>query len=188
MYCLSCRVYMTTNLSNANSNVNNDSPPPSLLHTNTPLKPPTTPSTQKKTKNKKPSHHHLKPRQPSVIEIERAIGAGRFRDADHRHASLTSSYIFISHIYMNLEEEKDVKFDMSMMSFPGKFEGSLQRQLRESGEWVTDRTEKRFRLSGKMILKITVLWILPIWTLSLLLASGVIKLPFSNQFLDQLIM
>lgn len=100
MYCLSCRVYMTTNLSNTNSNVNNDSPPPSLLHTNTPLKPPTTPSTQKKTKNKKPSHHHLKPTQPSVIEIERAIGAGRFRDANHRHASLTSSYIFISHIYM----------------------------------------------------------------------------------------
>lgn len=61
-------------------------------------------------------------------------------------------------IFRDLEEEKDAKFDMSMMSFPGKFEGSLQRQLRESGEWVTDRTEKRFRLSGKLFLQIWVFY------------------------------
>lgn len=52
-------------------------------------------------------------------------------------------------IIRDLEEEKDAKFDMSTMSFPDKFEGSLQKQLREVGEWMTDRTEKRFRLSGK---------------------------------------
>lgn len=33
-------------------------------------------------------HRRLpKPRRPSVIEIERAIGAGRFRDADPRQVS-----------------------------------------------------------------------------------------------------
>ncbi|XP_010101961.2 probable NAD(P)H dehydrogenase subunit CRR3, chloroplastic [Morus notabilis] len=174
MSCLSCCVYMTTN--NSNPNTNNDSPPPnSLLQTNTttPLKPPTDLTKQNNKKQKKHHHHHHhKPRQPSVIEIERAIGAGRFRDADPR----------------DLEEEKDAKFDMSTMSFPDKFEGSLQKQLREVGEWMTDRTEKRFRLSGKKILKVTFIWLLPIWTLSLLVASGAIKLPFSNQFLDQLIM
>ncbi|KDO64586.1 hypothetical protein CISIN_1g0304702mg, partial [Citrus sinensis] len=40
----------------------------------------------------------------------------------------------------------------------------------------------------KGILMVVFKWILPMWTLSLLVASGVIKLPFSMPFLDDLIM
>lgn len=110
-----------------------------------------------------------KPKQPSVIEIERAIGAGRFRDADNS----------------DLEEESDAKFDMSMMNF-SKFEGPVEKQLRETGEWVTNQTERGFRSNGKNILKFVFLWILPLWAFSLLVAAGTIKL--NIPLLDDLIM
>ncbi|XP_022985001.1 probable NAD(P)H dehydrogenase subunit CRR3, chloroplastic [Cucurbita maxima] len=112
-----------------------------------------------------------KPRRPSVIEIERAIGAGRFRDADPR----------------DLEEDRKAAFDMFLMSFTGKYEGALMKKLRETGEWVTDQTETKFQASGKSFLLFTFQWVLPIWAFSLLVASGVIKLPFNTPFLDQLL-
>lgn len=73
-----------------------------------------------------------KPRRPSVIEIERAIGGGRFRDADPR----------------DLEEDRKATFDMFLMNFTGKYEGPLMKKLRETGEWVTDQTETKFQASG----------------------------------------
>uniref|UniRef100_A0A9I9E0D5 NAD(P)H dehydrogenase subunit CRR3, chloroplastic n=1 Tax=Cucumis melo TaxID=3656 RepID=A0A9I9E0D5_CUCME len=75
----------------------------------------------------------LNPRRPSVIEIERAIGGGRFRDADPR----------------DLEEDKKAAFDMFLMSFTGKYEGPLMKKLRETGEWVTNQTETKFQASGE---------------------------------------
>lgn len=42
--------------------------------------------------------------------------------------------------------------------------------------------------AAKQILMVTFLWVLPTWTLLLLVASGVLKLPFSIPFLDNLIM
>jgi len=43
-------------------------------------------------------------------------------------------------------------------------------------------------IAGKPVLMFTIQWILPIWIMSLLVACGVIKLPFSIPFLDDLIM
>ncbi|XP_008464703.2 probable NAD(P)H dehydrogenase subunit CRR3, chloroplastic isoform X1 [Cucumis melo] len=114
----------------------------------------------------------LNPRRPSVIEIERAIGGGRFRDADPR----------------DLEEDKKAAFDMFLMSFTGKYEGPLMKKLRETGEWVTNQTETKFQASGKWFLLFTFQWVLPFWALSLLVASGVIKLPFNTPFLNELLM
>ncbi|PON87378.1 hypothetical protein TorRG33x02_168700 [Trema orientale] len=172
-------IYMARNLPNTtNSNGSGSgsgsgsasaSPPPLQTHTlrmrvKSPS-PTAPPDDAPLTTSKKPHRRHApNPRQLSVIEIERAIGAGR-----------------------DLEEEEDAKFDISMLNFPGKFEMPLQKRIRESSEWITDRTERAIRLSGKRILMVTIMWILPIWTFSLLVASGAIKLPFSNQFLDHLI-
>lgn len=52
--------------------------------------------------------------------------------------------------FRDLEEQKNAKFDMSMMNFPSKFEGPVEKKLRETGEWVTDKTEKSFRLNGNI--------------------------------------
>lgn len=49
----------------------------------------------------------------------------------------------------DLEEERDAKFDMSMMNF-SKFEGPVEKQLRETGEWVTNQTERGFRSNGNL--------------------------------------
>ncbi|KAM6589163.1 hypothetical protein CsatA_011768 [Cannabis sativa] len=153
---------ITKNISNSNSNTNGSSPSPSDS-----LKSLTQ-------QNNKPQNLNprRRPQQPSVIEIERAIGAGRFRDADPRE----------------LEEDKNTKFDVTMMNFPGKFEHPLQKKIQESAERITEQSERTFRLNGKKILMFTFMWLLPIWTFSLLVASGLIKLPFTNQFLDQLIL
>ncbi|XP_015895430.1 probable NAD(P)H dehydrogenase subunit CRR3, chloroplastic [Ziziphus jujuba] len=145
----------------------NHSPPPVQTHHS--LKPTTTILPSKTMEKKKKPQ---KPRQPSVIEIERATGAGRFRDTDSRE----------------LEELKDAKFDMSLMNFPGKFEGPLEKKLRETGEFMANQSERGFRSSSKKILIFAFKWMLPVWTLLVLVASGAIKLPFSSPFLDQLIM
>lgn len=42
--------------------------------------------------------------------------------------------------------------------------------------------------SGKKFLMFVFQWVIPIWTLSILVASGLIKLPFSTPFLDDLLM
>ncbi|KAI5353320.1 hypothetical protein L3X38_006213 [Prunus dulcis] len=80
-----------------------------------------------------------------ALEVEEAglaiSAASRFRDADPR----------------DLEEQKNAKFDMSMMNFPSKFEGPVEKKLRETGEWITNKTERGFRLSGKKILNLSFL-------------------------------
>ncbi|CAN6727845.1 unnamed protein product [Malus baccata var. baccata] len=175
MCSLSSCLSLTKNLAHASlSSDNNDSPqppPPPSLQANT-TKPPlpsrnNTPTTLRK---KQQNQLQRKRRQPSVIEIERAIGGGRFRDANPK----------------DLEEQKNAKFDMSMMNFPSKFEGPVEKKLREAGEWVTDKTEKSFRLNGKNVLKFVFFWLLPIWSFSLLVAAGAIKL--NSPLLDDLIM
>lgn len=55
-------------------------------------------------------------------------------------------------IYRELEEQKNVNFDMSMMNFPGKFEGPLEKKLRATGEWVTNQSERGFSLSSNLLL------------------------------------
>ncbi|KAI8538877.1 hypothetical protein RHMOL_Rhmol09G0137500 [Rhododendron molle] len=114
-----------------------------------------------------------KRKQPSVAEIERAIGAGMFKDRD------TSN--------RNAEKNKTL-FDRFLSITIGETEGSVEKKLRESGEWIIDRTEKAPKSTGKNILVAVFLGVLPLWMLSFLVASGVVKLPFSTPFLDDLIM
>ncbi|KAM5566831.1 putative NAD(P)H dehydrogenase subunit CRR3, chloroplastic [Rosa sericea] len=176
MSSLSSCLSLTKNLAHAslpnNNNGSSSQTPPPSLHANNnttklPLRSRTTPPLPRK--KQQPNSQRRRPKQPTVIEIERVIGAGRFRDADNS----------------DVEEKKDAKFDMSMMNF-SKFEGPVEKQLRETGEWVTNQTERGFRSNGKNILKFAFLWILPIWAFSLLVAVGAIKL--NIPFLDDLIM
>ncbi|KAF1889671.1 hypothetical protein Lal_00024999 [Lupinus albus] len=67
-------------------------------------------------------------------------------------------------------------------------EGAVEKNLRVTGEWLSNNSEKKIRSSGKGILMFMVQWMLPIWAISLLVACGAIKLPFSSPFLDDLIM
>lgn len=112
--------------------------------------------------------------KPSVAEIERAIGAGVFRDRDTDSGS----------------EQSKTLFDSILSNSIGKSEGSVEKKLRETGEWILDRTEgsSSSGSAGKQILKGVFLLILPMWMLSFLVASGLIKLPFDTPFLDDLIM
>lgn len=43
-------------------------------------------------------------------------------------------------------------------------------------------------VAGKGILIFAFQWMMPIWAISLLIASGTIKLPFSSPFLDDLLL
>lgn len=119
-----------------------------------------------------PSGKQQKEKKPSVAEIERAIGAGIFRDRDINRES---------------KQEKTL-FDSILSNSIGRTEGDVEKKLRETGEWIIDQTEAPSRSTGKNILKVVFLWILPLWILSFLVASGAIKLPFISSFLDDLIM
>ncbi|XP_059447403.1 probable NAD(P)H dehydrogenase subunit CRR3, chloroplastic [Corylus avellana] len=169
MYCLSC-VSITKPLALA-SLPTNDSPPPTTIQTN-PIKPLMHTTKPITSLPKKQQQQQNKRQRPSIAEIERAIGAGRYRDIDASE----------------LKEEEVANFDFMSMSFTGKFEGPVEKKLRETGEWLVTSTESRFRASGKKIFMFVFQWMLPIWTLSLLMASGVIKLPFSTPILDDLLM
>ncbi|XP_071690088.1 probable NAD(P)H dehydrogenase subunit CRR3, chloroplastic [Rutidosis leptorrhynchoides] len=114
----------------------------------------------------------LKQKTPSVAEIERAIGAGIFKDRDINRES---------------EPEKTL-FDSILSNSIGRTEGDVEKKLRETGEWILDQTEGSSRSPGKNILKVVFLWILPVWIVSFLVASGVVKLPFVSPYLDDLIM
>ncbi|XP_050374338.1 probable NAD(P)H dehydrogenase subunit CRR3, chloroplastic [Argentina anserina] len=164
MSSLSSRLSLTKNLARASlpNNINGSSSPPSLPANNKTSKLPMRSRTTPPLPGKKQQQQNLqrrKPKQPSVIELESAIGAGRFRDTDNS----------------DVEEGNDAKFDMLMMNF-NKLEGPVEKQLRETGEWVTNQTERGFRSNGKKILKFMFLWTLPIWAFSLLVAAGAIKL------------
>ncbi|PON73545.1 LOW QUALITY PROTEIN: hypothetical protein PanWU01x14_057270, partial [Parasponia andersonii] len=66
------------------------------------------------TTQKKPQCRHAPNPKWPVIKIEHVIGAGRFCDADPRDLE---------------EEEEDTKFDISMLNFPGKFEGHCRKRF-----------------------------------------------------------
>ncbi|CAN8266906.1 unnamed protein product [Cochlearia groenlandica] len=107
--------------------------------------------------------------KPTVAQIERAFGAGSYRDSEG-------------------EMDMNTVFDELLLGHANKFESKIEKKLREIGEIFVDRTETKLRSSGKPVLMFTIKWILPIWVLSLLVACGAIKLPFSIPLLDNLIM
>ncbi|KAG6391610.1 hypothetical protein SASPL_149366 [Salvia splendens] len=106
--------------------------------------------------------------QPSVMEIERAIGAGIFRERD-------------------VNRQKANLVDNILKNSVGKNEGSVEKRLRETGEWLLDQTETRTRSAGKQILMTIFVWIIPLWIAGFLVAAGIISLPFHTPFLDDLI-
>ncbi|KAF4383547.1 hypothetical protein F8388_014047, partial [Cannabis sativa] len=91
-----------------------------------------------KSQNLNPRRH---PQQPSIVEIKRAIGSGRFCDADPKHV------IFLGD---ELEEVKNMKFNVKMMNFPWVFEHPLQKKIQVSAESSTDQIEIKFRLNGQI--------------------------------------
>ncbi|KAG6389856.1 hypothetical protein SASPL_151330 [Salvia splendens] len=106
--------------------------------------------------------------QPSVMEIERAIGAGIFRERD-------------------VNRQKANLVDNILKNSVGKNEGSVEKRLRETGEWLLDQTETTTRSAGKQILTTIFIWIIPMWIAGFLVAAGIIALPFHTPFLDDLI-
>ncbi|XP_012467261.1 probable NAD(P)H dehydrogenase subunit CRR3, chloroplastic [Gossypium raimondii] len=145
-----------------------DKPSPQETQTNSKPKTATRPRKRRQRLRQQKPHP-----PPSIVQIERAIGAGSFRDADSSDLE---------------EQRRKTIFDGLLPVTGGKFEGDIEKKLRETGEWIGTTTEATFRSSGKTILLVVLQWILPIWTFSLLVASGVIKLPFSTPLIDDLIM
>ncbi|KAL1201075.1 putative NAD(P)H dehydrogenase subunit CRR3 [Cardamine amara subsp. amara] len=147
------------------ASLTNDSP--------SPLPPPSKkPVRISKTTTGNQNHQLRKKRRdnkPSIAQIERAFGAGSYRDSEG-------------------EMDMNTVFDELLLGHANKFEGKLEKKLREIGEIFVERTEPKLRSSGKPVLMFTIQWILPIWIISLLIACGVIKLPFSLPLLDDLIM
>ncbi|XP_010923586.1 probable NAD(P)H dehydrogenase subunit CRR3, chloroplastic [Elaeis guineensis] len=107
-------------------------------------------------------------KQPSVAEVERAIGVA----SDPFQSSTSSS----SSPFLDFVSSTPI----------GQAEGPTERKIRETAEWVVDHTEAHAR-SGQRILMMLSLKILPVWLLLLLVASGVVKLPFDLPFMDDLI-
>ncbi|KAG9132080.1 hypothetical protein Leryth_025546 [Lithospermum erythrorhizon] len=70
----------------------------------------------------------------------------------------------------------------------GEEEGSVEKQLREAGEWIIHKTETTSQSNGKKILLFVFQWILPIWIFAIMLALGIVKLPFSTPILDDLLL
>lgn len=120
-----------------------------------------------------------KRKQPSVAEIERAIGAGMFKDRDTSNRYRKPKFlffwvrwyktqhvwcclhlivgaivimfvfccVFLFPLFRNAEKNKTL-FDRFLSITIGETEGSVEKKLRESGEWIIDRTEKAPKSTG----------------------------------------
>uniref|UniRef100_A0A0F7GZH3 Chlororespiratory reduction 3 n=1 Tax=Pelargonium transvaalense TaxID=158603 RepID=A0A0F7GZH3_9ROSI len=125
----------------------------------------------KQQQQQQPQRPRPKPKpKPTLIQMERAIGAGSYRDTDTASSDA---------------EVKKTEYDGLLPITTGQFETPVEESLRRTGEWLVQRTS---RGPGKGMLLFVLKWILPIWTLSLLVGTGIIKLPFSTPFLDDLFM
>ncbi|KAF8117067.1 hypothetical protein N665_0012s0079 [Sinapis alba] len=166
MVVLSSSIFSMSRASTAMASLTNDSPSPLPSK---PTKIPTRISQKTGNENQPLPRKQRREKKPSIAQIERAFGAGSYRDSEG-------------------EMDMNTVFDELLLGHANKFEGKLEKKLREVGEMFVDRTESKVRSSGKSVLMFTIQWILPIWIVSLLLACGVIKLPFSLPLLDDLIM
>ncbi|CAN7124744.1 unnamed protein product [Brassica rapa subsp. narinosa] len=166
MVVLSSSIFSMSRASTAMASLTNDSPSPLPSK---PTKKPTRISQKPGNENQQLSRKQRREKKPSIAQIERAFGAGSYRDSEG-------------------EMDMNTVFDELLLGHANKFEGKLEKKLREVGEMFVDLTESKLRSSGKPVLMFTIQWILPIWIVSLLLACGIIKLPFSLPLLDDLIM
>ncbi|GFP96644.1 hypothetical protein PHJA_001808500 [Phtheirospermum japonicum] len=107
------------------------------------------------------------------MEIERAIGAGIFRDRDDIDSCSS--------------EEKRSVFENVMRNTVGEKEGPVEKKLRETGEWLLHQSENTSRAAGKQILVTMFVWVIPLWIFGFLIAAGILQLPFTNPFLQDLL-
>ncbi|EOY01038.1 Chlororespiratory reduction 3, putative isoform 2 [Theobroma cacao] len=129
MACLSCTsISMPKAVAHPLASLTDNPSPPQEVKSNP------KPRTTTRPRKRRQRLHKQKPQPPSIIQIERAIGAGSFRDAD------SSS---------DLENRRRTVFDGLLPITGGKFEGEIEKKLRETGEWIGSRTEATFRSSGK---------------------------------------
>uniref|UniRef100_A0A0F7H161 Chlororespiratory reduction 3 n=1 Tax=Pelargonium dichondrifolium TaxID=73194 RepID=A0A0F7H161_9ROSI len=156
MSCLSYRSLVLASLPDK-------SQPP---HTNSPSK---TPLPRTKNTPPRPNKKQQQPQRtrPTLLQMERAVGAGSYRDGDTSDA----------------EVKKKTEYDGLLPITTGQFETPVEESLRKAGEWLVRKTS---RPPGKGMLLFVLKWVLPIWTLSVLVGTGIVKLPFSTPFLDDL--
>ncbi|XP_040861412.1 probable NAD(P)H dehydrogenase subunit CRR3, chloroplastic, partial [Glycine max] len=109
--------------------------------------------------------------KPSVMQMERIVGAGSFRDTEPP---------------IIMKRDSDMGKTLMDLFLGQAMEGEVQKKTRETGEWLSDfEGKERIR---KGILMFMFQWILPIWAFTPSTAFGAIKLPFSNPFLDDMLM
>ncbi|KAJ6312698.1 hypothetical protein OIU76_011599 [Salix suchowensis] len=142
--CLSCHSITRTLALSASlpSNTNSPSPqsntgpkPPSL-----PVPVPTTRSTTTKSTTtlqppRKKNVQNKLQQQLDLMRIERAVGAGSYRDYEKP---------------IDQEKEKEKKKKKKVSGFME--EGPVEKKLRETGEWVITKTEGGFRSNGTTFL------------------------------------
>ncbi|XP_037495092.1 probable NAD(P)H dehydrogenase subunit CRR3, chloroplastic isoform X2 [Jatropha curcas] len=134
MACLSCHCTTKTLVFACLHNPTNcnDSPPPKPNTTN-PNKPPI-PITKRKTRPRIRQRQSKLQQQLNLIRIERAVGAGSYRDSDPTGSE---------------ERDRDSIFKGLLPNSAGALESPVEKKLRETGEWIVDKSEGEFRSSGK---------------------------------------
>ncbi|OAY29263.1 probable NAD(P)H dehydrogenase subunit CRR3, chloroplastic [Manihot esculenta] len=129
------------------------------------------PTIKSKTRTKR--RHSKLQQQLALIQMERAVGAGSYRDSEPTGSDQRTKDSILTGLSPNSGDA---------------LEGPVEKQLRETGEWIVDTTEGQFRSSGKRILMFFFQWVLPIYIFMFLVTSGIVKLPFSTPQLDDLLM
>ncbi len=125
MYCLSC-VSITKPLALASLPTNNDSHPIQTKHTKLPMhttEPKTTLPLPLPLPRKKKQQH--KRQQPTIAQIERAIGAGRYRDIDARHVQF---HLFLHNL--------NICFGVLLLTCGSEFWGLFQGFGRGRHVWI----------------------------------------------------
>lgn len=74
-------------------------------------------------------------------------------------------------------------FDSILSNSVGENEGDVEKKLRQTGEWLIHKTQNASASTGKQILVVVFQWILPMWIIAFLLASGILNLPFLDDLL-----
>ncbi|KAJ4835248.1 hypothetical protein Tsubulata_026677 [Turnera subulata] len=167
-----CTVFASLHVNSPPSPQSNDPPSPQS-HNTGPNEPriPTTKTRRTKSLPKKRSQVLDKLQQKyTFIKLERAIGAGSYRDSEpnggeRRHSVLQGL----------LPNSDDMK------------ETVAEKKMRETGQWLVDNTEEGFRSNGRKMLMFS-FWGIPIYIFLFMVAAGVIQLPFSSPLLEDLLM
>ncbi|KAJ6771847.1 putative proteinD(P)H DEHYDROGENASE SUBUNIT CRR3 CHLOROPLASTIC-RELATED [Salix koriyanagi] len=140
--CLSCHSITRTLAVSASLPSNTNSPSP---QSNTDPKPPSLPVPTTRSATTKSTTTLQPPRKKNVqnklqqqldlMRIERAVGAGSYRDYEKP---------------IDQEKEKEKKKKKKVSGFME--EGPVEKKLRETGEWVITKTEGGFRSNGTSFL------------------------------------